>query len=50
MISTPDPKSAAVFDAASIKAMSPLGQEIAAMLEQAGYITIIKAPAQKVST
>ena len=40
MISTHESKSPAIFSAESIRAMSPLGKEIASMLERAGYIKI----------
>jgi hypothetical protein len=47
MISPADSKNTAVFQASSIRAMSPMGREIAAMLKDAGYIEIIEQPAQE---
>jgi len=40
MAPTPESKSPAVFSIESIRAMSPMGQEIASMLEEAGYIQV----------
>ena len=48
MISTYESKSPAIFSAESIRAMSPLGKEIASMLEKAGYIKITEPAASGV--
>lgn len=41
---SPGTKNPAIFSAESIRAMSPLGKEIAAMLKDAGYIAITEQP------
>jgi len=37
-------KNPAIFSAESIRAMSPIGREIADLLKDAGYITIVEQP------